>query len=38
MQINIAKVIIAGMMLYVLRTFIICAAITEILDKNKWRK
>lgn len=36
-RMNIAKVIIAGMMLYVLRTLIICAAITEILDKNKWR-
>lgn len=34
---NIAKVIIAGMILYTLRTFIICAMITEILDKNKWR-
>ena len=34
---NVAKVIIAGMMFYVLRTLIICATITEILDKNKWR-
>ena len=34
---NIAKAIIAGMMFYVLIKLIIYAAITKILDKNKWR-
>lgn len=34
MQMSIAKVIIAGMMFYMLRTLIICAAITEILEKK----